>query len=355
MLTEMLTYTDAVTAAQRVLGTALKRTGTQNGRPRFNGPCPICGGDDRFRVAQGETAVIVKCSHDCAFEDVVATLGLTNGDRHDAPGQARREAEPHSPRDDEAGPLVASAWDRAQSAAGTAVEVYLVDRGLWPSEQSAGWSLFVERGGHWPPHPDARLPAALGWIPAAIGIDTGPNIKLPSNAAGWAVYLFQRPGSPTVSGLQLEAISSSGLRRQIHYTRREGEEPVFRKRISMPGSRFPSGAVFTVRPGRGQVHVAEGPPDAFALLALERVQVIDLEGGTVVAAAGAGQLAKAVAGPGEPVTVWAQQDANSAGQSGALKARQAIKERTGRDVRIKWAPLGRDWADLAWRGGRADG
>ena len=201
----------------------------------------------------------------------------------------------------------------------------------------------------------SKLANTLRWIPAAVDVDTGPNIALPDNAAGWAVYLFQRPGSPVISGLQLEAISSSGQRHETPYTRREDQEPVFRKRISMPGSRFPNGAVFTVRSGGGQVHLTEGPPDAFALLALERVQVIDLEGGTVVAAAGAGQLAKAVAGPGEPVTVWAQQDANSAGQSGALKARQAIKERTGRDVRIKWAPLGRDWADLAWRGGRADG
>ena len=130
------------------------------------------------------------------------------------------------------------------------------------------------------------------------------------------------------------------------------QRPVFRKRISMPGSRFPNGTVFTVRSGRGQVHVTEGPPDAFALLALEGLHAIDLEGGTVVAVAGTDLLAKAVAGPGEPVTVWAQKDTNSAGQHAALKARQAIRERTQREVRIEWAPPGRDWADLAWaRGG----
>ena len=347
-----MTYDEAVTAARKALGTALKRTGTQNGWPLFRGPCPICGGDDRFRVAQGDTAVIVKCSHDCSFQGLLEAIGLHNSDRQEVPNRVRREAAPQTERENEPGSLVAAAWERSQPAAGTPLETYLVDRRLWPADETGGWESFVERGGHWPPHPDTRLPAALGWIPASVSVDTGRNIALPDNAAGWAVYLFQRPGSPVASALQLEAISARGVRREIAYTRAKGDTCVLRKRISMPGSRFPNGVVFTVRRGRGQVHVTEGPPDAFALLALEWLHAIDLEGGTVVAAAGTDLLAKAVAGPGEPVTVWAQRDANSAGQRAALKARQAIRERTQREVRIKWALLGRDWADLAWaRGG----
>ena len=346
-----MTYDEAVTAARKALGSALKRTGTQNGLPRFNGPCPICGGNDRFRVAQGDTAVILKCSHDCSFPDLLEALGHDNGDRQEVPERVWREAAPRTERENDPGPLVAAAWERSQPAAGTPLETYLIDRRLWPADETGGWESFVERGGHWPPHPDARLPAALGWIPASV-VDTGQNIALPDNASGWAVYLFRRPGSPVASALQLEAISARGVRREIAYTRAKGDTCVLRKRISMPGSRFPNGVVFTVRRGRGQVHVTEGPPDAFALLALEGLHAIDLEGGTVVAAAGTDLLAKAVAGPGEPVTVWAQRDANSAGQRAALKARQAIRERTQREVRIKWALLGRDWADLAWaRGG----
>ena len=352
-----VTYDEAVTAARRVLGTALKRTGTQNGQPRFNGPCPICGGDDRFRVAQGGAAVIVKCSHGCSFEDLLAALGLANSDRDSVPGQADRAAATAPPRqrDDEPGRLVAAAWEQAQPAAGKPLETYLVDRGLWPADTSGGYGRFVARGGHWPSRPDARLPAGLGWIPATIAVDLGPKIKLPNNAAGSAVYLFQRPGSPAVSGLQLEAVSAGGIRRELlfHHDRDIRERVKSVKRISVPGSRFPNGAVFTVRPGHGTVHVAEGPPDAFGLLALEALGLIDLQGGTVVAAAGTGLLARAVAGPGEPVTIWAQRDANSAGQSAALKARRAIRERTGRDVRVEWSLTSRrDWADLAWQRGR---
>ena len=344
-----MTYDEAVAAARHALGSALKRTGMQNGQPRFNGPCPICGGHDRFRVAQGDTAVIVKCSHDCSFPDLLEALGYRNGDHQEVPERIRREAAPQTERANDPGPLVAAAWARSQPALGTPLETYLVDRRLLPPDETGGWASFVERGGHWPPHPDARLPAALGWIPASVSVDTGPNIALPGNAAGWAVYVFQRPGSPVASALQLEAISARGVRRKIPYTRGcQGKRPVFRKRISMPGSRFPTGTVFTVRSGRGQVHVTEGPPDAFALLALEGLHLIDLEGGTVVAVAGTDLLAKAVAGPGEPVTVWAQKDTNSAGQHAALKARHAIRERTQREVRIEWAPPGRDWADLAW-------
>ena len=305
-----------------------------------------------FVSPRATRAVLVQCSQGCSFEALLGELGFKDGERGDMPGPGRAVPAPQPARNDMPGPLVAAAWERAVPATATPLETYLVDRHLWPHDKTEGWASFVNRGGHWPPHPDTRLQAALGWIPASVSVDTGRNIALPDNAAGWAVYLFQRPGSPVASALQLEAISARGVRREIAYTRAKSDTCVLRKRISMPGSRFPNGVVFTVRRGRGQVHVTEGPPDAFALLALEGLHAIDFEGGTVVAAAGTDLLAKAVAGPGEPVTVWAQRDANSAGQRAALKARQAIRERTQREVRIKWAPRGRDWADLAWaRGG----
>ena len=346
----MVAYDDAVSAARVALGSALKRTGTQNGQRRYNGPCPRCGGHDRFRVAQGATAVIVKCSHDCSFKDLLDVLGLADGnvesERVRPPG-----AKPRAAGDESPGLLVAAAWERAQSAGGTPVETYLVDRRLWPADRSGGWSSFIARGGHWPAHSDGNLPIALGWIPATVAVDVGKRIRLPKAAAGWAVYAFGRLGSSVVSALQLEAITSHGVRVAIPYTPPDAQRPVWKKRLSIPGSRFPDGAVFTVRPGLGTIHVTEGPPDGFALLELERMQRINLNGGAVVAAAGTELLSRAVADDGDPVTIWAQRDINCAGETAALKARQAIRERTQREVRIEWGQLGQDWADRAWREG----
>ena len=81
------------------------------------------------------------------------------------------------------------------------------------------------------------------------------------------------------------------------------------------------------------------------------MQRINLNGGAVVAAAGTELLSRAVADDGDPVTIWAQRDINCAGETAALKARQAIRERTQREVRIEWGQLGQDWADRAWREG----
>ena len=270
-------------------------------------------------------------------------LGLTNGDPPDVPPGGRFPAEPQAVPD-EPHPRVAAAWKRTQPADGTPFATYLVGRGIWPGDESGGYKKFIERGGHWPAL--GRLPASLGWVPATAQLDAGNNVALPDAAAGWGTYAFQRSGSPVVFGVHIEAITATGARAEIAF---KGKRL---RRLSIPGSRFPSAVVFTARSGRGLVHVTESEPDAIALLALEHLGVADLHGGSVVAAHCAGGLATAVVGPGEAVMLWPQRDANYAGQTAALKARKALEGSSGRLVRINWGVVGQDWADLAWRRGR---
>ena len=168
-------------------------------------------------------------------------------------------------------------------------------------------------------------------------LDAGNNVALPDAAAGWGTYAFQRSGSPVVFGVHIEAITATGARAEIAF---KGKRL---RRLSIPGSRFPSAVVFTARSGRGLVHVTESEPDAIALLALEHLGVADLHGGSVVAAHCAGGLATAVVGPGEAVMLWPQRDVNYAGQTAALKARKALEGSSGSPCADQ---LGRGWPGL---------
>lgn len=48
----------------------LKRMGAQ-----FSGPCPVCGGDDRFHVKRGKTHdVLYHCRQGCQFIEIVKEL-----------------------------------------------------------------------------------------------------------------------------------------------------------------------------------------------------------------------------------------------------------------------------------------
>jgi hypothetical protein len=41
----------------------------------YKGPCPICGGDDRFHVKKGQrTDLIFLCRHGCRFSDIMRHL-----------------------------------------------------------------------------------------------------------------------------------------------------------------------------------------------------------------------------------------------------------------------------------------
>ena len=72
---------------------------TQEGK-EWKGPCPLCGGTDRFHIAPrtGKSGTLAYCRKDCDFKDIVAALfpdGSGNGNGDGAPGVPAAIYAPH--------------------------------------------------------------------------------------------------------------------------------------------------------------------------------------------------------------------------------------------------------------------
>lgn len=52
----------------------LRRVGSE-----YKGPCPICGGKDRFHVKQGKSQLLVHCRNGCEFRELARAAGLGQG------------------------------------------------------------------------------------------------------------------------------------------------------------------------------------------------------------------------------------------------------------------------------------
>lgn len=68
----------------------LRRAGSE-----YKGPCPLCGGDDRFHVKAGRSAdLLVHCRHGCRYSDIARELerrGIIESDEYQP--QAYRKAD----------------------------------------------------------------------------------------------------------------------------------------------------------------------------------------------------------------------------------------------------------------------
>ena len=103
--------------------------------------------------------------------------------------------------------------------------------------------------------------------------------RLPDGAAGAVLYRFAPPDGPGVA-VQFEAVTADGSRVLVAVGR-PGERRTA-KRPTVIGSRFDGGMLaFVARPGAAGavLHLAEGPIDALALVALERLGAGNLGGG----------------------------------------------------------------------------
>ena len=70
----------------------LRRIGSE-----YKGPCPLCGGTDRFHVKAGKSAdVLVHCRHGCKYSDLARELerrGIVDRDDYTAPTHRRDDLE----------------------------------------------------------------------------------------------------------------------------------------------------------------------------------------------------------------------------------------------------------------------
>ena len=175
------------TAADLAAAFGLSRTGPGN----YNGPCPLCSGDDRFHVHEVDGRAVVGCRgciDGLAKPERSARYGevmrLYRGDgqrttRH-APAQAVGPGRPHGAAD-----RIALARKKWASAAPIPTDPehparrWLAARHLW--------------------RPDLQLPPSVRWLEAS----GGPSV-------GGLLAAFAPPGHGQPSGVQLVSVDGDG-------------------------------------------------------------------------------------------------------------------------------------------------
>ena len=310
----------------------LGRPGWRREGRALRGPCPILGvGRDRCWFQPGAAGGIAAGCRGCGdgrgrldaaafaqhLDAVTAGTGVTTS------SPAAPAAPPGA-----AGSRPALAW-----RAGGPVR-----------EGSAGWRYLVERRRVWPA--GLALPGSVRWLPAAAAAEHRVRPRPPAAAAGLLLYRFTHAAEKgPAAALQVEAVTADGARVVGGWRLRDRGRDVERalRRPTIAGSAMAGRVleVLTGAIGRG-VHVAEGPLDGLALVALERLGVVSLAAAAVVAVPGTATMAAAaVVGQVGPVTIWA--DGDGPGVVAAARMRAALGSRarvrfSGGDV-AEWASI----------------
>ena len=160
----------------------------------------------------------------------------------------------------------------------------------------------------------------------------------PLGASGVLIYGFRAPGEPDYPGLQLEAVSSPGVR--LEFRRAHAA------RVSVAGSSFRGGRRFDVRIGDGDhLLLVEGPVSALA--AVLRYPALD-SGWGIAGVAGWAGFTPAAVGSASRVVLCADGDPDGRRAVGRLAG---LLRSEGRSVWVLDAPDGRDVADLWVRAG----
>ena len=188
--------------------TDLRRRGAE-----WVGPCPLCGGDDRFHVGEGsDGAALVGC-RGCIdgepkavrakrYGEVLRATGYDSSTRALPVARAGnvtvRQVNQGSRRSVDTAAAAATAgmlWRNAHEALNTPGHAYLTGRDVWPA--------------------DHELPPSVRWLPRATATQIG-NLKgwsprwLDRDAAGCLTFLYT--GATAGCGVALQQISSDGVR-----------------------------------------------------------------------------------------------------------------------------------------------
>ena len=308
------------------------------------GPCPLCGGEDRFHVREGSKAAIVAgCRRGCTFEELARAVfsdrrrgtaddsrsGSVHHGQHSDPAHWREDRR-RSRQKPRGSPRTAPEPPDTPSPALTPDEARRdVARLFWdrsvpipaiPGHPARRWA---GRRHLW--SPGDRWPDSARWLPPGNG-RPGAIVALFAPLPDW----IAAPALPAPAGVQLvnvdadgsPATDGGGLGKRSH------------GRLS--------GAVCVIGgplPEAGRVHVCEGLADALAVAAREDGAALAC-GGT----AGLRRLADPLAVIGLPVTVWP--DGERAGRIAADELTAALRER-GAVVSTAAVPDGEDPASIA--------
>ena len=276
------------------------------------GPCPLCGGEDRFHVRDTNAAVLVGCrgcidgrdpsARRQRYAEVVQAvfgIGATTGHWFDQ-DHPRKNARTHTSGPSPSGSIdPAALWRSCVAAANTPAHVYLTRRFAWPP---AGPGFL--------PPPDTVRWLHRSAAPRALG--------LPPGAAGAVAFRYDTDGRQAVA-VSLEALTASGERLSHRWRRTHGTKKEAR---------------FVVAGQRTRLIVCEGEVSALACHWL-------YPGATAWALGGTAGLSAFVPPPSWH-SIVVETDGDSAGNDAAA----ALVKRGG--VRAAANPAGMDSADV-WK------
>ena len=297
------------------------------------GPCPLCGGRDRFHVGdRGDGTALVGCRG--CLDGGQDPDGRRFGELLRAVFPDSRPAGPKTRPQDDRGATQATGprgWDREQptrTPAATLDGCTLPSR-VWAAAESADLTpahAYLTRRGVWPPDGDGfpALPAAVRWLPRGrVPQDPAADwYDVPRAAAGAVVFRFGEAldGELRAVSLEaldgelravsLEALDGGGRRRATRWRRTYGER---------------KGSAFVLRPGIAArwatVVLTEGEVSALAATWLHPGAVVLATGGT---AGLRGVTAWLAQGP-QALPVVIEADGDPAGRQAAFDAAQAIR------------------------------
>ena len=294
-------------ASYRSINPDAKRAGSE-----WHGPCPVCGGEDRFWISEtrlGCRGCQPGKSNPEAFKAIMEALGLTESRDDDGrlPSQEtlraemterrHREAAAKAQREEEGRiDYACRIWERALDAEGTPAAHYLrLERRVWP--------------------PEMPLPASIRWLDRRTFPGGWPR-NAPQSASGAAVWRYSDYEGQT-SAVGLEALTASGKRAEPRWRRTHGIQRGALFQVAGPGSndnRQPA-----------MLHVAEGPLDALACRWLAR--------GPAISTCGTSGLASLEAAAVQGYAhVMLHVDGDSAGRVAAL---QAISRLEASGIRVQ--------------------
>ncbi len=309
--------------------TALEASGWEGRKARgeWSGPCPVCGGTDRFHVAAGRrVAVVASCRKGCGFPEIARAVF---GDRPRPSldpwrnGRPAWQGEPRGSR--KTAPRAAPSPSSSPSRSVPDARAALAARLWWhsvpvppnPEHPARRWAA---RRDLWPA--SRPFPDTVRWLspwrvrPGAVIAAFAPLGPGPAPSGVQCVHIGP-DGSP--------ATDRDGLGKRSHGSMRGA--------VCLIGDPLPEAV---------RVHVAEGLADALAIAA--RCDGVALAAGGT---SGFPRLADPLATLSLPVTVWP--DGDPEGRKAAQKLAEALRAR-GLPVHVAPVPDSEDPASMAGPG-----
>ena len=308
-----------LTAGEIAARLGLRRTGPRD----WNGPCPLCGGRDRFHVRDGDGRGLVGCrvcmdgqpEHEkrARYGEVMALLrgeGLNGRPRISAPPQRTTQSRP-MPTEQDRQAVARRIWHDAAPI---------------PTDPEHPARLWFEAWSVWPP--DAPVPPSLQWL------DSGAfREEWEGKPAAGAIVAALKPPHGRLSAVQLIYVADDG---SAAYYLQRGK----RRNKRSHGVQVNAVGVIGIPDSANGISVAEGLKTAL-VAAVQMPEPAVMMGGTHNYARP--DLARWLAELG-PVQILMDSDENRAGERAARRLGLNI-ENEGGSVTIIEPTAGSDFAE----------